>query len=341
MDSDGDGASNGDELGDPCCTWVPGVVPPYRVWNLTHPGEKQSNLTAQQIRELSPPSCNEPVTSSFREHQFEQNYFMLHTSDLISKDANRLLKYPFALIIIVLLLDWSVRKGLMQDLFGVGPVAWSEATNMSPKNRCVIYVAAYLWTDMMAGLTHLTFDFCPHHYPIVGNVAKGFQFHHVHPTAWTVVPIFTMLSHSFLLLGTISVLLMLAPPRRDFRAFWALAFVFCLMTVLTHRWVHYPPEENFLWFRLLQYFRILMPHEHHKLHHDSLVTQFSNFSGVTDPLLDAISTYLIPPTSYQLWLSVLVVWVSMPIAAGVDWQPVSLSKRYGGILSFHAKLTDV
>lgn len=37
-DSDGDGYSNGQELGDPNCTWSVGPVSPSRTTNLTHPG---------------------------------------------------------------------------------------------------------------------------------------------------------------------------------------------------------------------------------------------------------------------------------------------------------------
>ena len=35
-DSDGDGLSNGEELGDPECTWTPGSTPQFSV--VTHPG---------------------------------------------------------------------------------------------------------------------------------------------------------------------------------------------------------------------------------------------------------------------------------------------------------------
>ena len=94
-------------------------------------------------------------------------------------------------------------------------------------------------------LTHLTFDFCPHDYPIIGAVAKGFQYHHFHPSAWTVVPIVTMLSHSFLLLGALSAALLAARPKPGFpRVFWSSAMAFCLLTVLTHRWVHLPAAET-------------------------------------------------------------------------------------------------
>lgn len=38
-DSDGDGLTNGEELGDPCCVWRPGKKP-ARTTVLSHPGEK-------------------------------------------------------------------------------------------------------------------------------------------------------------------------------------------------------------------------------------------------------------------------------------------------------------
>ena len=36
-DSDGDGWSNGEELGDPDCTWTRGSIP-QRTFDITHPG---------------------------------------------------------------------------------------------------------------------------------------------------------------------------------------------------------------------------------------------------------------------------------------------------------------
>ena len=36
-DSDGDGRTNGEELGDPSCTWVPGATPEITT-GITHPG---------------------------------------------------------------------------------------------------------------------------------------------------------------------------------------------------------------------------------------------------------------------------------------------------------------
>lgn len=41
-DSDGDGFSNGDEMGDPCCTWVEGATPSRTFPNLANPAMKES-----------------------------------------------------------------------------------------------------------------------------------------------------------------------------------------------------------------------------------------------------------------------------------------------------------
>lgn len=40
MDSDGDGMTNGYELGDPNCVWIAGQgITPERVIDITHPGK--------------------------------------------------------------------------------------------------------------------------------------------------------------------------------------------------------------------------------------------------------------------------------------------------------------
>ena len=51
LDSDKDGLTNGEELGDPCC----GSAPAWqRSWNLTHPGWKQQTLTEKQLADVGP-----------------------------------------------------------------------------------------------------------------------------------------------------------------------------------------------------------------------------------------------------------------------------------------------
>jgi len=45
MDSDGDGLSNGEELGDPGCTWKAGDKSPSTEAKISHPGVCDVNPT--------------------------------------------------------------------------------------------------------------------------------------------------------------------------------------------------------------------------------------------------------------------------------------------------------
>eukprot|EP00927_Polykrikos_kofoidii_P021874 TRINITY_DN20582_c0_g1_i1.p1 TRINITY_DN20582_c0_g1~~TRINITY_DN20582_c0_g1_i1.p1 ORF type:complete len:599 (+),score=61.34 TRINITY_DN20582_c0_g1_i1:97-1893(+) len=54
-DSDGDGVSNGHELGDPCCVWTRGAMP-RRTYAISHPGDPHCSTI-----EPHPSSCDEVV----------------------------------------------------------------------------------------------------------------------------------------------------------------------------------------------------------------------------------------------------------------------------------------
>jgi len=326
LDSDKDGLTNGEELGDPCCGSAPAWT---RRWNLTHPGWKQQTLTETQLADVGPRrtirkgwgpapasgDCDAPGAAAVHEAQFLKFYYMRHASDLVAGDSQRSLKYPAFALIVSLLARWARGGGLLEDLGLAAPRPGGAP--LSRRTKAAVVVAAYLWTDLVAGLTHLTFDFAPWDYPVIGGVARGFQFHHVHPTAWVVVPVPTLFSHSFLLLGALSLGLHLLTPRRPMRLFWVVSFALCLVTVLTHRWVHLEPAALPLWFRACQKVGLLMSHEHHQQHHKSLVTQFSNLSGVTDSLLNALTRY-VPATHFQHWLTVMVAVFAATIVAGAD-----------------------
>ena len=105
--------------------------------------------------------------------------------------------------------------------------------------------------------------------------------------------------------------------RRPAPLFWAASFALCLLTVLTHRWVHVDPAALPAWFTLLQRAGLLMSHDHHMKHHKSLVTQFSNLSGVTDGFLDALTAY-VPATHFQHWLTAMVAVFALTILLGAD-----------------------
>jgi Hint module len=60
MDSDGDGITNGQELGDPCCLWTPTNPKPtgFRTTMLSHPGEKNESAAK------SAPKCQAGGTTA-------------------------------------------------------------------------------------------------------------------------------------------------------------------------------------------------------------------------------------------------------------------------------------
>lgn len=64
LDSDGDGVSNGQELGDPCCQWSPGNDQVLRKTQLSHPGV-EDNVTDAAIPDCEPNPSSPKPTSSF------------------------------------------------------------------------------------------------------------------------------------------------------------------------------------------------------------------------------------------------------------------------------------
>ena len=65
-DSDGDGASNGLELGDPCCVWVQGGPAPAVTTDLSNPGDSSSTTkrAMPECTSSSPSASNTPGASS-------------------------------------------------------------------------------------------------------------------------------------------------------------------------------------------------------------------------------------------------------------------------------------
>ncbi|KAG7369276.1 hypothetical protein IV203_032019 [Nitzschia inconspicua] len=73
MDSDGDGLTNGEELGDPDCVWTPGDVP-TRTTNITHPGLVEGD---EDEDEDAVDGSSETATSAGTEQQLQLPSFCL------------------------------------------------------------------------------------------------------------------------------------------------------------------------------------------------------------------------------------------------------------------------
>jgi len=81
-DSDGDGLTNGQELGDPCCTWTPGAAPLQNA-ALSHPGfaESVADITAQASINCEDQPAASPLEGSSKfynigEEQSSQTFTM-------------------------------------------------------------------------------------------------------------------------------------------------------------------------------------------------------------------------------------------------------------------------
>ena len=57
QDSDNDGRSNGEELGDPLCVWIPGQTP-SRTSGITHPGVADTTIPETVVTITDPCSSN-------------------------------------------------------------------------------------------------------------------------------------------------------------------------------------------------------------------------------------------------------------------------------------------
>lgn len=74
-DSDGDGLSNGRELGDPDCLWVPGATPEFTV-GITHPGIDCSELSCdgspdeRRLQDTGPTGCAKYQANASGSHEF-------------------------------------------------------------------------------------------------------------------------------------------------------------------------------------------------------------------------------------------------------------------------------
>lgn len=89
-DSDGDGESNGAELGDPCCSWMEGAEPSRR-WQLSNPGD------AKKTSSFIQPNCTAAANaaSAFAEFYYvEDDRLPTVTLAGMLAEAIRFLLYP-------------------------------------------------------------------------------------------------------------------------------------------------------------------------------------------------------------------------------------------------------
>jgi len=322
MDSDEDGFTNGEELGDPCCRWEPtrqtsfslSKQREYRRWGLTHPGGPRSNLSSDfpDLR-YTPAQCSDYDAVAYAE-QFHSFYF--RNADGEYQPTDLVMAKVISLgVLLVLLCHWFCRRDLCADLV---PCLCAQP-HVSGRTSLAVMLLSYVYMDMTSGIVHLILDYAPHSLPVLGGLARGFQFHHHDPTAIIRISWYAYVSHVHLLCPVVAVLLILSDASRVQRLFWFWGAVFVHLFQTAHRWAHRPPE-SLPWPVLLgQRSGLLLTHERHMSHHQDLERQFTILMGHTDVLLDAVARR-VPPIRYDIWLFIAIVWFLLPVALDVKFR---------------------
>lgn len=310
LDPDGDNMTTGEELGDPCCLWKPQSTHgdwslhkrrEYRRWNLTHPAKVDKFVDFDN----APVRCSE-YDDALYQKQFREFYF----DRWDGYNPTRIIpaKVVGFAFLVWQLGTWAIYKGLLGDI-----APWfSSSPGLSSRTSICICIAASFYMDLVSGVVHLILDYAPHWIPVLGDLARGFQYHHADPTAIIRISWYAYVSHIHLLCPLVMILLWASDASRVQRLFWFWGSVNVHVFQTAHRWAHFPPHALNEIVVLLQDWGLVLTHAKHMQHHEDLEKQFTILSGHTDIILDTFSQ-VIPPQRYDLWLFVGVIWFTLPM----------------------------
>ncbi|CAK0838350.1 unnamed protein product [Prorocentrum cordatum] len=164
----------------------------------------------------------------------------------------------------------------------------------------------FLYADAYSAVLHAFFD-KPEalSLPALGHSAQGFQMHHDHPIASTRDQgLYRLFSDTVKIQWiTGSCALMFASHTALTLRVVALKWAMCAYgTQLAHYWSHSPPSERPLYVRVLQRCHILLPQQHHRVHHQPPYNRnFGIVSGLCNPLLDPMLRGMPFRLLFALW----------------------------------------
>jgi len=346
-DSDGDGLTNGEELGDPCCTWRAtgrqrfelGAQREYRRWHLTHPCRENflDLVNASQTRtkppdwpsrvaeyreKFSPRDCS-AYGAAAADEEFQRFFFGGLDKGFEDVPWNPAKLLCLAVYVWVLA-GWIWREQLLRD---AAPMFFPKAA-LSVKASLLVNAAAFLYMDVTSGIVHLILDYAPHWIPGLGGLARGFQYHHFDPTAIIRISWYAYVSHIHLLVPVVLYVVHISEASRLQRLFWFWGSLYAHLFQTTHRWAHMPHDMLPWIVRFMQDVGILLSHERHMQHHADLERQFTILTGVSDVLLDALSD-LLPAARYDVWMLLGVLWFVLPSALDVRFR--TALRRVGAV----------
>eukprot|EP00931_Biecheleriopsis_adriatica_P085530 TRINITY_DN6008_c0_g1_i1.p1 TRINITY_DN6008_c0_g1~~TRINITY_DN6008_c0_g1_i1.p1 ORF type:complete len:451 (+),score=24.41 TRINITY_DN6008_c0_g1_i1:121-1473(+) len=315
IDSNGDGLTNGEHLGDPCCRFKTSGADfsldadqEYRRWHLSHPSQDLDGASRSRTSWIldAPLSCNQRYDAEKYREDFVAFYF--HNADGAREEAGfNLLKIVCLLVMLCILGHWVFWKEMLTDMF-----PWAVRKQpVSLSGRIAVIVISFFYMDVSSGVIHLVLDYAPQNIPGLGVLAKGFQYHHDDPTAIIRISWFEYASHIHFLCPLIQAAVVLSGASRLQRYFWFWGGAWAHLFQSAHRWAHMPPDTLPWIVRMMQDSGILLTHERHMRHHQDLEKQFTILSGHTDFIVDGMS-WVMPAERYDLWLLFAILWFLLP-----------------------------
>jgi len=272
MDSDADGWTNGEELGDPCCIWKPGVKLPW--WPSTHPARPQY-VPSPDMR-FDGTTCGGFLTaihnSSTSEDAFEMYYNKEHPADLQPE-------HPWYLVCYCAIMFLWLRQSFID---GKGMPTFSFV------HAVFILVGVFLFVDLLSAFLHAFLDNCSITHPVFASQCRGTQYHHYHPRSQSLLPMYQWFYNPIAVGVTIPVMVLLMLPRIKYKyppqlrfAITCMGFVWPL-TYVFHEFAHLPAAEVTWWIRGLQAIGLALHPDIHKAHHREFNFTWSILSGIMD-----------------------------------------------------------
>lgn len=154
-------------------------------------------------------------------------------------------------------------------------------------------VGGYIVADMMTGIVHWAGDTVgSSSWPILGKgIIHPFRHHHVDPIDLTRHDFVELNGNNALASLPVLVGAVLLAPYAPYAAmFLTTVVVFAMATNKIHQWAHHPSPPR--WVRALQRARLILPPEHHQIHHTFPHDRaYCITTGWMNPVLDTLGVF--------------------------------------------------
>jgi ubiquitin-conjugating enzyme E2 variant len=175
-----------------------------------------------------------------------------------------------------------------------------------------IFVATYVYTDILSGLLHVVLDNERSlEVPVIQDLARGFQTHHRNPSS-----IFTMTWYEHLYtmdlpLSILFVFIVLCGTPTHFVYFLSIALMLHVMQ-MSHRWAHLPSVRVPRTVKALQNVGLLLDANTHRLHHRGKYDiNFCIMNGWLNPLLNMFINPI--GRTNHAWIGIFLSVVLVPV----------------------------